>query len=293
MVSGDEEGVGGGEGEVVLVGEAGGDGVAAGECFDFGFVEAVSFVEFLGDDEALSDEAGEFGGVLGEALFHEEAGGGAGGVVAEDGGDGFEEDGFSVAAGSVGEGEDVFADFADGGVADEALHVFADGSVGEGGGEEVFPLGAVGVGVGGGVGGFGVEFGGVGVSEFTVFEVDDAVGGVEFPGVVVEVVEGGGGAGCGAGLDEGVGDAGGGEGAFFPLFFARVGFGEGACGVFGEFACCGVGAALKGPAVAGPVEPLSAVGVVAELVAVVVDEAVGVAVVGFGEGGGRVIRCVG
>jgi hypothetical protein len=56
-------------------------------------------------------------------LGHEEPGWGGGGVVTEDADAGFEEDAFAVAAGALGEGQDVGADDTDRGVPDEALQI--------------------------------------------------------------------------------------------------------------------------------------------------------------------------
>jgi hypothetical protein len=53
---------------------------------------------------------------------------------------------------------------------------------------------------------------------------------------------------------------------------------------FGVFAGCAAGALLPFPDVPGPGEPAAAFGAVAEPVAVLVDECLGVAVVGAGEG---------
>jgi hypothetical protein len=116
---------------------------------DLGFVEPVVLVDLGADDHPGAGEAGDLGVVAGERLLHEEAVGGGGGVVAEDPGEGFEEYAFAVAAGAVGEGQDVGADDADGGVADEALQVGDEVLVvAEGVGEELVPAAGVGGGVG-------------------------------------------------------------------------------------------------------------------------------------------------
>ena len=67
--------VGGGELEEVLVHEAGGDAVAAGEHLELCFVEGVGCVGFGSDDEAFAVEACELGGVFLEGFLHEESGG--------------------------------------------------------------------------------------------------------------------------------------------------------------------------------------------------------------------------
>ena len=110
-----------GEVEEVLPHEPGGDLVAAGECFDLGFVPAPAFLSFLCNDQAGAVELGEIGrvafGIAGEERRHI----GDGGVVAEDGGDGIDERAFAVGAGAVGEDEDVFGGEAGAAVADIAF----------------------------------------------------------------------------------------------------------------------------------------------------------------------------
>ena len=177
--------VGGGEFEEVLVHEAGGDAVAAGEHLELCFVEGVGGVGFGADDKALTVEACELGGVFLEGLLHQEPCRQGCGVVAECAGDGVVVDGFAVAAGAVGEGEDVLTLQAGRTVAGEALHVPGErGVVVEGGCEEPLPGGGGACGCHAGL--FGVHAGWCVWHEFSCSEVDDAGGGVEFVEVGVE-----------------------------------------------------------------------------------------------------------
>src|SRR5690606_4603091 len=178
--------------------------------------------------------------------------------------------GLAVGSFAEREGQDLFADFADEGQAEEALDVGDEvGVVAEGVGEEGGEAGAGLFGVGGGEGGGGVRLRGVGCADGAGGQVDVSGGGVEVPRGGVEGVEGGDAAGVGAGdFDHGFESAGGqGAGLVLEVAFA---FGEGAGDVAGEFG--DVAAFVPGPAVSVPGEP-SALRAVADLVGVPVDEA--------------------
>src|SRR5690606_18395955 len=281
VVAEEPQGVGGGEGEEVLAHEAAGDDVAAGEHLDAGLGEALSVVEFGGDDEAGAGQSCDLGGGAGGGGREEHLAGGADGVAglaaAGEPHDGVGERGLAVGAFAEREAEDLFADLHDEGQAEEALHVGDQGGVvAEGVAEEGVEAGRGLLGVGGNEGGAGVQLLGVGGAYLAGAQVDDSGGGVELPRLGVEGVEGCDDAGVGAGdLDHGL-QAAGGQGAGLVLEVALA-FGEGAGDVAGEFG--DVAAFVPGPAVAVPVEP-SALGAVADLVGVPVDQAQGVAVVG-------------
>ena len=120
-----------------------------------------------------------------EGLLHQKACRQGGGVVAECAGDGVVVDGLAVAAGAVGEGEDVLALQAGRRVAGEPLHVPGERLVVvEGCCEEPLPGGGGACGCHGGL--FGVHALGRVWHEFSCSEVDDACGGVEFVEVGVE-----------------------------------------------------------------------------------------------------------
>jgi hypothetical protein len=127
VVAEQPDGVGGGEGEGLAVEEAGVDGVAAGELLDLGLGEPLAVVELGADDHAGAGELGELGGVLGVLADHEHLGGRgdrvAGLADAEGVHEGLGERGLAVGAEAVEEGEQLLADLADEGEADEALDV--------------------------------------------------------------------------------------------------------------------------------------------------------------------------
>ena len=177
--------VGGGELEEVLVHEAGGDAVTTGEHLQLCLIEGVGCVGFGTDHETLTVEARQFGGVFLEGLLHQEPSRQGCGVVAECAGDGVVVDALAVAAGAVGEGEDVLTLQTGRGVAGKPLHVPGERRiVVEGGGEEPLPGGGGACGCHGGL--FGVHAFGCLWHEFSCSEVDDSGGGVEFVEVGVE-----------------------------------------------------------------------------------------------------------
>src|SRR5262245_56908182 len=103
MVAGDKEFEGGFEVEEVLPHEARGDLVAAGECFDFGFVPAPALLRLLRHDEPRAAQLGEIGWVTLATGGNESAHIGDRGVIAEYRRDGIDKGRFAVGAGAVSE----------------------------------------------------------------------------------------------------------------------------------------------------------------------------------------------
>lgn len=119
-------------------------------------------------------EFGEFGGVFGErAAVHEESGRGGVRVVAQDLDHDVQQDALAVLAVAVEEGQDLGADIAGDGVAEQQVqevdHFLAFGVVAEGVVQEAVPAWFPGL-LGGDAGGAGVEVaGGSGLRSWPVF----------------------------------------------------------------------------------------------------------------------------
>jgi hypothetical protein len=103
--------------------EAGGDWITAGDLFDLGFRPRSSFLGFGCNHEARAGEHREIGRMAVKLRCDEGFHGSDGGIVAEDGGDGVEPFGFSVASWTIEEGERVFAGIAGEAVAAPTLQV--------------------------------------------------------------------------------------------------------------------------------------------------------------------------
>ena len=127
----------------IRVQPAGGDGIASGEEFYFGFVHAAAFVAFVGKHVPFARQFCQFRrGIVAvgvEAAGEQHVDGDCGFVVAKGCGDGFKEGAFATAAGAVGDDELFLFRAAGEAVADEFLHPAADGRVGKDGADGLQP----------------------------------------------------------------------------------------------------------------------------------------------------------